>query len=107
MDEVITTNNNNVHVLELRRLLHALKDSGPDIGIRFRLIGEMWQSAHLRIFQITEKGVLMRDDHANKVIYIPDLNNVMQFELDQSFQQYQPHFHYSVDPLYVSGNDNK
>jgi hypothetical protein len=84
-------------VLELRRLLYALKDSRPDICLRFRLVGEMWQNGYLRLLSVTEKGAALCDDRLSKLVYIHDLCNVMQFELDRAFQQYQPHFHYSVD----------
>jgi hypothetical protein len=94
---VIIAKNNPVPVLELRRLLHELKDLRPDICIRFRLIGEMWQTFHLRIVKVTEKGVALNDEHTNKLMFIRDLKHVMQFELDKAFQQYQPHFHYVVD----------
>jgi hypothetical protein len=93
----LTTKNGQVSVLELRRLLFILHESRPDIGIRFRLIGEMWHSRHLRLVAVTEKGAALNDDKANKLIYIQDLNQIMQFELDHAFQQYQPHFHYSVN----------
>jgi hypothetical protein len=90
-----------VSVLELKRLLHALKDLRPDIYIRFRLMGEMWQTSHLKIVTIREKGIIMKDDELNVLVQVPELNNVMQFELDKRFQQYQPHFHYGVDPAFV------
>lgn len=93
---MLITKNNQIPVIELRRLLFALKDSDVDVGIRFRLVGEMWQNHYLRLLSITEKSVALNDDRSNKLIFIQDLNNVMQFELDQAFQQYQPHFHYSV-----------
>jgi hypothetical protein len=93
---VLLTKNNQVPVIELRRLLFALQDSELAIGIRFRLAGEMWQNHYLRLLNVTEKGAALNDDRSNKLIFIRDLNNVMQFELDQGFQQYQPHFHYSV-----------
>ena len=95
---MITTKKNSVSVLELRQLLYALKDGRPDIGIRFRLIGKLWQKNHLEIFEITEKGVVLRDERKDNVVTVHDLNNVMQFELEHAFQQYQPHFHYPVEP---------
>jgi hypothetical protein len=98
---VITQNTNIVSVLELKRLLYALKDLRPDICIRFRLMGEMWQVNHLRIVNIREKGVTLKDEELNELVVVPELNNVMQFELDRAFQQYQPHFHYPVDPAFV------
>jgi hypothetical protein len=62
------------------------------------MIGEMWQINHVRVVRVTEKGVALNDELLNKLIFVQDLNNVVQFELDQAFQQYQPHFHYPVDP---------
>jgi hypothetical protein len=100
----MTKNNDSVPVLALRRLLHDLKDLRPDIGVRFRLIGEMWQPNHTRIIQLTEKGVALNDERSNKLIFVRDLLNVMQFELDRTFQQYQPHFHYNVNPVLAFWN---
>lgn len=90
---------NQLSILELKKLLHSLKDLRPDICIRFRLIGEMWQNNHLHILNVTEKGIVLNDQKTNKLIFIQDLKNVMQFELDHSFQQYQPHFHYSISSI--------
>lgn len=95
---MLATKNNFVSVLQLKRLLHALVDSRPDICIRFRFIGQMWQTNHCRVVQIGEKGIVLNDEQSNKMIIIHQLNNVMQFELDRAFQQYEPHFHYNVDP---------
>lgn len=91
------TTDNQLSVLELRKLLHSLKDLRPDICIRFRLMGEMWQNNYLRIINVTEKGIVLNDEKANKLIFIQDLKNIMQFELEHSFQQYHPHFHYSIN----------
>jgi hypothetical protein len=89
---------NIVPALELRRLLFELRDFRPDIGIRFRVMGEMWHTNHHKILKITEKGVVLNDERNNKLVFIQDLNNVMQFEIDNPYQIYQPHFHYTVDP---------
>ena len=91
-----------IPILEFRRLLHEIKDHGPDIGVRMRLMGEMWQPLHFRIFQLTEKGVALYEDLSRKLVMISDLSQVMQFELDQIFKQYHPHFHYSIDPAFVN-----
>ena len=91
-----------IPILEFKRLLHQLRDSRPDIGIRMRLMGEMWQTNHYKVLQVTEKGVALHEEETKKLIIVADLGQVMQFELGQSFQHYQPHFHYSVDPALVS-----
>lgn len=85
-----------ISVLDLKRLLFDLRDSGTDTCIRFRTMGEMWQATYGRILTLTDKGVILDDD--SKTILIADINAVIQFELDKTFRQYQPHFHYRVEP---------
>jgi len=91
-----STAKSEITVLELRRLLHQIKDLRPDLCVRFRLMGELWQKNPLRIIKLTEIGVIVNDETGNKLIIIPDLKMVMQIELDFKFQQYQPNFHYSI-----------
>lgn len=91
-----------IPVIEFKRLLHSLQDLRQDIGIRVRLMGEMWQSHHLIVLRVTERGVALHDPRSKRLLMVSDLSQVMQFELDESFQQYQPHYHYSVDPALVS-----
>jgi len=93
-----TSSNSQISVLELKRLLFDIVDSRAEVCVRFRLIGEMWQINHYRIVTITEPGVILENEFDSKPSVVPNINNVMQFELDRSFRQYQPHFHYSVVP---------
>jgi hypothetical protein len=95
------TKNNQVPVLSLKRLLHELRDLRPDICVRFRLMGEMWQVHFHRIISLTENGVALNNEKDNKLIFIQDLTNVMQFEIDHAFREFEPHFHYSVSPELV------
>jgi hypothetical protein len=88
--------NDTISEVELRRLLHELKDKKRGIRIRFRLLGEMWQVNHHHVIQLTDHGVALHDGEKNKIVVLPNLKSVMQFELDGNFQNYQPHFHYSV-----------
>jgi hypothetical protein len=92
---------NTVPVLEFRRLLYELKDLRPDICVRLRLLGEMWQISHCRVVQLTEKGAVLNDESVNRLLLVTDLSNVIQFELDHNFQNFQAHFHYNVDPILV------
>lgn len=90
------TKSTEISVLELRRLLHQIKDLRPDVCVRVRLMGELWQNNHLRIIKLTETGVILNDETVNKLIIIRNLKTVMQLELEYAFQQYQPNFHYSI-----------
>jgi hypothetical protein len=82
--------------IEFRRLLTELKDLSPDTFVRVRFIGEMWQNNHCRIIKVTDKGVVINDEKANRLIFIQDLSKIIQFEIDQTFRHFQPHFHYSI-----------
>jgi hypothetical protein len=92
-DEKVTTS-------ELRFLLRQLREKSPDTCMRFRLIGQMWNESFMNIRIVTDKGVVFQNcqDGSNQVTSISDLTNIVQFELENSFENYQPHFHYSVVP---------
>ena len=88
-----------ISTLELKQLLIELRDKRTNICFRYRLLGEMWKQNFMRIVDVTEKCVVLTDEAANKLIFL-ELSLVMQFEIDASFQNYQPHFHYEVTPYF-------
>lgn len=90
-------NRSNFSALELKQYLIDIKEHAPQVCVRFRLLGEMWQTYMLRVVAVTENRVLVNDEYKNKLISI-DLNTVMQFEIDNKFKFLQPHFHYEVFP---------
>lgn len=85
-----------VEVLALRRLLVELKEHRPDICLRYRLLGQMWATHFLRVIQVTEHGALLNDEGSRQLVHIQDLSLIMQFELDKTFQSFQPYIHYDV-----------
>ncbi|MBT1703973.1 hypothetical protein [Chryseosolibacter indicus] len=88
-----------ISVIDFKRLLKDLREKRPDICIRYRLLGEMWVNHFVSVFYITENGVLLNDDITHRLISIGDLSHIMQFEIDEPFQGYQPYYHYEVHPL--------
>ena len=86
-----------ISILELRRLLHTIIDNRLDTCFRYRLLGEMWQPNFLRVYQVTEKGVLLLEECTNKLRCIDDLSHIMQFEIDAAVHNFAPHNHYSID----------
>jgi hypothetical protein len=50
------------------------------------------------VIRVTEKGELLNDEVLNRLITVHDLSMIMQFEIDNRFQNFQPHFHYDVNP---------
>jgi hypothetical protein len=97
----VTVNKTLISVLELRRLMVELLEKRPDICIRFRLLGELWNVYFLRVMRVTGKGALLFDEQ-NNIVSISDLNFVMQFEIDRPFQSFQPYYHYEVTPVFNS-----
>lgn len=87
---------NEVSALELKRLLNELKDRRPDVCVRFRLIGEMWSESFLRVFVVYDDGVLFFNDNNRMITRVSKMENIMQFEIDNNFQNYQAHNHYEV-----------
>ena len=85
-----------VNIVELRRLLIELRDKRPDIFVRFRLLGEMWFPQFMRIVLVRETDVILNNEVERKLVRVPDLSHVMQFEIDRSFQSFKPHFHYNI-----------
>lgn len=95
----ISLNKTLISALELKRLMVDLKEKRPDICIRFRVLGEMWNSNFMRVGHVNDKGVLLFDE-GNNLVSLSDLNFVMQFEIEKPFQSFQPYYHYEVTPYY-------
>ncbi len=84
-------------ILELKQHLIDIKEHGPGVCVRFRMLGEMWQQHFVRVVAVTDNRVLVNDEFQNKLISI-DLNHVVQFETDNKYKALQPNYHYEVVP---------
>ena len=87
-----------ISALELKRLLVEIAEKRPQVCLRYRLIGEMWQPNFMRVKDVTDKGVFLKDELQNKTVLIPDLKWIVQFELDGPIHSFAPNFHYQVLP---------
>ena len=88
---------NQVSIPELHLLLRSIIDLRPNVLIRFRLIGELWQTNFLRVVRLEENSAVFYDERNDRNALISDIKSFMQFELDSHFQQYEPHFHYTIE----------
>jgi hypothetical protein len=79
--------------LELKQLLYQIVDS--TVCFRFRPIGGMWMKNLMKVSAIRENSVVLFDEKNNKY-HLIGLNDIMQFEIDERFQVFQPYFHYDV-----------
>jgi hypothetical protein len=82
--------------LEVKALMLNLTRT-PNICFRFRVIGEMWMKNLMQITAVNERTALFFDEVDTKY-YLVRINNIMQFEIDARFQNFQPYFHYGIVP---------
>jgi hypothetical protein len=88
-----------ISVPELKHLLVQLGQQRPDICIRYRLLGEMWGVNFLNIKHVTPKALLLSNHLTNSFVLVSDISMIMQFEIDNSFAGFEPHFHYNVQAI--------
>ena len=93
----MNTPGNLISVLELRRLLYTIVDNRLDTCFRYRLLGEMWQPNFFRVVEFNEKGILLNDEISNSFKCLPDLSQIMQFEIDVAVHNFLPHNHYDLE----------
>jgi hypothetical protein len=80
----------------LRKLLFELRDTGSPACFRCRLLGKMWDAGFGRVVNVSGDALTLYDESKTNFLTIPDIKMIMQFELDQSFQDFEPHFHYGL-----------
>jgi hypothetical protein len=95
-NDLMVSKKKSLTVLELKRLLFELKEKRSDICIRYRLMGDMWKKNFTRIKSTVENSLVVEDEQARIILGVPNIANIIQFELDHTFQQYEAHFHYEV-----------
>ena len=87
-----------VPVLQLRKLLYELRDHRVNVCVRIRRLGEMWKPNFMRVVDLNDRGAIFSDETTNEFVFVMDLTEIMQFELDNRFQSYEPYYHYEVTP---------
>jgi|GEM_PF-1070932 len=89
-------NSTTISGLELKQLFHQLLMDSK-ISVRIRVPGEMWMQNFTSVHAVQDKTALLYDPLENRY-HLVRFNGIMQFEIDQRFQVYQPHCHYNVNP---------
>jgi hypothetical protein len=86
---------------ELRRLLFSIAQNEIKLCIRYRTMGQLWYPNFMRIIKIEEdKRVLFHDETRKRIISLPDLSTIVQFELDGKFYPFEPNCHYQVSETF-------
>ena len=86
-----------ITAVELKRLLVNITSYNSNVFFRCRQMGAMWMTRHAMISSVTGNSVLLYDEKDSKYTYV-DINSIIQFDLDERFQHYLPHYHYDVEP---------
>lgn len=86
-----------VNALELKQILISLSQYNNHICFRWRQVGELWMRHHCRVTDVKDKTVVLLDESDSRY-HLIRINSIMQFDLDERFQHYQPNFHYDVSP---------
>lgn len=54
----------------------------------------------LRVLHVSLQGVIFMDS-TGQVIFLKHISDIIQFELEAPYQNYQPHNHYEVSPYVI------
>lgn len=86
-----------VSTTDLRRLLCSLAAQKLPVGLRYQMKGEQWYPNFLRVMEV-EPGdsLLLHDQTRRKLLTLPDLTRIFQFELNARLHVYQPNCQYRV-----------
>ena len=92
----MTQGRKQISISEFKRLLYELYEKQSYTHIRFRRLGEMWQTNFFKIFDINDDAVIFSDEISGRLMKMTDLASIMQFELDHNFQLFIAYVHYDI-----------
>jgi hypothetical protein len=86
-----------VSLSDLKRLLFSIAQQQAHVSIRYRTLGQLWYPNFLTVVKLEQgKSVLFHDEIRRKLISLPDISRIMQFELDGKCYPFEPNCHYQV-----------
>jgi hypothetical protein len=85
-----------VSIDELKKLLHEFDEKRANVLVRFRLMGQMWSERFMKVIKVTDAGAFFDDSGTRQYVHVPDLRNVIQFEIDTGWNSFQPYYHYQI-----------
>lgn len=91
---------NYITTITLRNFLNDLHLRGLSLGVRFRMLGEMWKPNFMKVVKITDRGAIFTDEATKEFVFVADLSDIVQFEIDDRHREFEPHHHYEVSPAY-------
>lgn len=93
MEETLTI----ISANELKRVLFSIVQHQLPVCIRYRTMGQLWHPNFLRMIKIEENnGILFHDETRKRLISLPDVSSITQFEVDRPVDFLKAGFHYQV-----------
>jgi hypothetical protein len=87
-----------VMVEEFRNLLREISGARSGTLIRFRKTGGQWQRSFIEVFD-AEKGAIFYDREDKEFIYVTDLSEISEFQLNNSIGLFRSEATYEVMPI--------
>ena len=83
-----------INTLRFKRLIFDLWEHSPHSRIRVRTLGNMWDRNFSEVIHITagDAIILQDNDHMKHI----SINDVISFELETKFQDFEPNNHCNV-----------
>jgi hypothetical protein len=85
-------------VEDFRDLLKEIVDKHHDVHVRFRVSHQEWIASFVHVHDVS-KGGIFYDQEDKEFIYVTDLSEIGQFQLDKPIGKYQAHVPYRLMPI--------
>ena len=97
---ITRTVSNLISTSELRTLLVEILENSLAIRFRYRIVNGSWHSEFLTISELTERGVVVKDETTKQIIRLEDLAEIEQFEIDAPLNNISAHNSYRLENGY-------
>jgi hypothetical protein len=88
------TDTREIDTHRFKRLIFELRENCPNNRIRVRTLGNMWDRNFSEVIHITAgDGIILQNNEQMKHV---SLNDVISFELEMKFQDFEPNNHWKV-----------
>ncbi len=58
----------------------------------------MWATNFMQVVDIQESSAVFYDEAIGEFVYVSSVSEIIQFEIDVRYMNFEPHFHYEVTP---------
>ena len=94
--DALETSNEIVSSLELKLLVESIINQHANIRIKYQLDGDAWTTDFFSVMMVTKKGLVLNNDANDKIKSIESIEQILQFMIDQPFDNYVSNLPYTV-----------